>query len=166
MLAGWLLQGLALSSSPSRASAWQSDRQALTGCWQAEQPGWTGRTRGRILANDVLSEGYWRDSPWDCPFWVNPCRQVVRLCIKRLAAGRGYRQSRQVVLCQHIPTDSYTGTLYLTAAVTDLFAHTPLTAFYTGTHTWPAAITFPSINTSSLPVLRYCTAYTKLTFPL
>ena len=93
----------------------------------------TGRTRGRILANDVLSEGYWRDSPWGCPFGVNLCRQVVRLCIKRLAAGRGYRQSRQVVLCQHIPTDSYTGTLYLTAAITDICTHTPLTAFYTGT---------------------------------
>lgn len=93
--------------------------------------------------DDVLSEGYWRDSPWDCPFWVNPCRQVVSLCIKRLAAGRGYRQSRQVVLCQHIPTDSYTGTLYLTAAITDICTYTPLTAFYTGTPYLTGCNNFP-----------------------
>ena len=91
--------------------------------------------------DDVLSEGYWRDSPWDCPFGVNPCRQVVRLCIKRLAAGRGYRQSRQGILRQHIQTDSYTGTLYLTAAITDICTHTPLTSFYTGNLYMTAAIT-------------------------
>ena len=45
---------LALSSSPSKSSAWQGDRRALTGYGQAEQPGCADRTRGRILADDVF----------------------------------------------------------------------------------------------------------------